>query len=125
MIVTRKDVEQLAIEAINDAYPGQAHQMQSLIKSITNKFFHHVYNSEMTDEDMEYILDKGTLAKFSGIVAHIYVWDERRITKLKIAPTSNWRFRNADTFVTRRLISMFGEFDNNIEEDKLDILEVQ
>tara|TARA_R110000851_G_scaffold1112_3_gene3879 strand:- start:3568 stop:3858 length:291 start_codon:yes stop_codon:yes gene_type:complete len=70
-------------------------------------------------------LDKGTLAKFSGIVAHIYVWDERRITKLKIAPTSNWRFRNADTFVTRRLISMFGEFDNNIEEDKLDILEVQ
>jgi|TARA_R110000851_G_scaffold1112_3_gene3880 hypothetical protein len=58
MIVTRKDVEQLAIEAINDAYPGQAHQMQSLIKSITNKFFHHVYNSEMTDEDMENILDE-------------------------------------------------------------------
>ena len=51
MIVTRKDVEQLAIEAINDAYPGQAHQMQSLIKSITNKFFHHVYNSEMTEEE--------------------------------------------------------------------------
>jgi len=56
MIVTRKDVEQLAIEAINDVYPGQAHQMQSLIKSITNKFFHYVYNSEMTDEDMESML---------------------------------------------------------------------
>ena len=58
MIVTRKDVEQLAIEAINDAYPGQAHQMQSLIKSITDKFFDYVYNSEMTNEDMENIFDE-------------------------------------------------------------------
>jgi hypothetical protein len=58
MIVTRKDVEQLAIEAINDVYPGQAHQMQSLIKSITDKFFDYVHNSEMTNEDMENIFDE-------------------------------------------------------------------
>ena len=58
MIVTRKDVEQLAVEAINNVYPNQAYQMQSLIKSITDKFFDYVYNSEMTDEDMENILDE-------------------------------------------------------------------
>lgn len=58
MIVTRKDVEQLAVEAINNVYPNQAYQMQSLIKSITDKFFDYVYNSEMTNEDMENIFDE-------------------------------------------------------------------
>lgn len=56
-MLTRQDVEQLAREAINDAYPNQAHQMPSLVKSISDKFEEYVYDSTTTHEEAEESFD--------------------------------------------------------------------